>query len=466
MGFPSINDLKSASAAFKAGNIEQSPISLAQDSINGLVPDNNDMFAGIMQGSLKSADVEKICQYFAAGAMNMLLPGNPINLIAAPLVGTAVGKEVSTMIPTDVTLFPLPMNVPANPANPAYASVQKSMSDTITKTENSIGMDKLPSNIGDTLKNLNYDKQPSQQQMTDAIQLMTDIIDNPMNVFVLKFPMAATLMGQLAPGLNSKLDACAAAKKQTDAIKKQQQDDVAKGKQTNLSMAAVISAVNNHLLNNLPQAIGNAIPPFKNYCQDKINSNNDPRYYTDIRNSISGLDTVKAAGNTMAKAAGDQIKSLLLEKNLFVNGFHSLRSAWTEYQQNRSLDDEKDKKDAYYAGMTGTELSPVISIRRSLITGLKFMSKVIVIMNKARNNVNPTQTVATNSLSANISEQIPDMRPDDVATFVKMVQRQIPSQNSILQNTGVDNLQFTGEKIIAQLNTLKYSLSINGLSKV
>ena len=468
MDMPSPSNLNSAVDSFTKGNIESSTSSLLGSSLSSLSPNQADMFAGVMNGKISSADVEQICTVLAGMLMEIVIPGNPLALLAGPVVGKTVGSQVSQTIPTDVSLFSQPMNMPAVKGK-QYFNVHSSMSNDMNAIKNSIGLDKVPDNINSTLSDLNFDKNIDNLAVDKQIKVMVDMAENPMAVFSQIVPAIATLVGGTVPGMQIKSTASANATVTTNATKSQLLDEVGKGKQKNLTMAGSISSINSSNNDALHKSISEAIQPFRGYCDDKIDSlpANDPQssYYADMKNQVANMDVGKVAGDTSKDMDKKQITSLLKEKSNYDNAFYSLRNAWAERQHNQALDNGRTLFENDLASTYGITVNPATGLNRTLTTDLKFMAKVVKIYNKAKSTNDSVVNTASQSVTVNLTKQLPDMKPDDIAVLSKTIARQMPSQIDTLQKTGIDNLQFTGDRIITQLNMLKTSLSVNGLVK-
>jgi hypothetical protein len=465
MDMPKPSDLSSAVNAFTGGNIEASATNLAGDSLSSLLSDKSDMFACVMDGKLSTSDVETICTKFALDVMTYLLPGNAMALVAAPVVGKALGQSVSQVVPTDMSLFPAPMTQPVTAKDASYTQVQSSLSNEMNSLKSSMNLDNVPDNIDELLGNLNIEEVTDVDAVDKQIKTLIDLVEDPMSVFAEKFPAVATLLSQFVPGLKDKADAAKKAMEETDNVKIQMKEEISKGIQKDKSMAASMKVIDNKTNASLPKAITDAIPPFRGYCDTKMEtaSETDKAYYLDMKNKVTNLDIAKLTSDTAADTAKKQISTLVKQQLVTDTGFSSLRNAWSEYRQNSILDGDKSKQEDYMATF-GFEYDPLDRIKRTLTTNVKFMAKAVKIFNNAKTGKNTIQKATSQSLTAKISEQIPEMKPEELATLSKMISGQIPSQNQMLQESGVDNLQFTGEKILAQLNDLKSKLNMNGLA--
>jgi hypothetical protein len=468
MDIPVPSQLNSAVNTFAKGGITGAATSLQGGQLSSLSTDNMDMFAGVMDGRISAADVEQICSVFAVLVLNIFLPGNPLATYAGPLVGQAVGSQVAQIIPTDVSLFPSPMNASAVPGQ-QYANVQSGLSNNMTGLQSSMNLPEIPDNINDVMGSLNNDRQTDNSSVDTQIKFMMDMVDNPMAVFSQISPIVATLLGSIVPGILSKSNASTASAAATNATKMQLLDEISKGKQTNLTMASSISVLNSSNASSLPSAMNKAIPAFKGYCDDKINALPDGHpsisYYTDMKNKVANADMEKIASDTGKDMDKNQISSLLGMKSNYNNSFYTIRNAWAERQQNNTLDTERSSLETSLASKYGSTVDPVMGMKRTLTTNMKFMAKVVKMFNKSKSTNDSVLNVHSQALTGNISRHIPDMKPEDVAVFSKSITRQMPSQQTVMQSSGMDNLQYTGEKIISQLNILKTSLAANGLVK-
>jgi hypothetical protein len=464
----SLSSLNASCEAFKAGKIQQSASNSQADSMQSLAPPAGGAMGSMMTGSITKADVEKISEAIGKAVVDLFMPGNPLAILAGPVLGKALGGQLAAVIPTDLKLFPSPLKKPPSPANPQYEAKQKQMSKEVQSLQDSMSLSKLPNSLNSVLGSLDVGNQKDSAKVDKQIDSLVNMLENPMAEFSKSFPLVAQQMGMYVPGAKNVQDTRAKIEASVSKTSEQMKKDLKNTPQENRNAAQDVAQTNQSYMGMLPGMISGLKASMSGTCSSRAaatTSSEEKAYNEKLAKDIESMDVQGLAADVGQNLMKGEMESLLRTKEAMFNVQYAFKNLLSEYQQNSEMDSSKTWTEQYLATTYGVPRDTLASTKRTLVTNVKFLAGLIKIANKLKTSMNAVQTTLNSSFSAGLMKALPGANMSDISTFSAGFSNQVPSQNSMAQSAGTDNLGSTGSALMSQLNSQKEKMAAAGLVK-